>query len=345
MKASMPEIFGNGKLRLRLCSDILSCKLSHAYIIEGPNGSGKHLTALNIAKAVACERRSQDGIPLPCNSCETCRKISSGLSPDVITVGREADKAGIGVDAVRFIKNSVSTLPNDLDTKIYIIEDADKMTVQAQNALLLTLEEPPEFILFLLLCENADNLLETVRSRAPILRMSPIPNGEMREYLLEQAPEQIVAEARRLERTSPSELDEIITASGSCIGRAYSLLDPDKRAPTLEIRSQIRRIVNAFLENGSKTELLDVLSSLPQKRDELTARLELVCLALRDLLLLKKSDNASLCFYSDREEAAELSSKISVQSIIHKINITENAIESLQHNANIKLTVTALGLD
>ena len=183
MKASMPQVVANDALRSRLCTDILGGKLSHAYIIEGPEGTGKHLIARNIAAALSCICKNEDAIPLPCLHCINCRKIMSGISPDVIYIKREEGKAQIGVESVRLVKSDVAIMPNDLDYKVYIIEEADKMTVQAQNALLLTLEEPPEYVVFLLLCESADLLLETVRSRAPVLRTEPVKPDAMAEFL------------------------------------------------------------------------------------------------------------------------------------------------------------------
>ncbi len=339
----MPEIAENYALRRRLCDDILSGKLAHAYIIEGAVGSGRHTLALNIAKAAACEKRDIDGLPLPCNACESCRKISEGICPDVITVSRDPDKAGLGVDAARFVRSDVNSVPNDLDIKVYIIEEADLMTSQAQNALLLTLEEPPLFAIFLLLCERADRLLETVRSRAPTIRTEPVSREGVADCLLNRSDDETASTARQLKRTSPDEFEELITASGGCVGRAYELFDPKLRAATLEFRTQIREFVEALLSGSSQSALLEMLLiSFPQKRDELAERLDAVSVALRDLIVLKRSENAELCFYSDREAALELSGKRSASALLRCVSVCEEAADALRHNANIKLTMTRL---
>ena len=179
---------------------------SHAYIIEGVKGSGKHSIARLSAAALSCERKNDDSAPLPCGKCEACRKILEFLSPDVITVGTEG-KATLGVDSIRFMREDVYTPPNDLEHKIYIIEDADKMTVQAQNAFLLTLEEPPTYAGFILLCENAGALLETIRSRAPILRTEPISRQNIDRYITAND-----KRAATLKATAPKDYAELIAA-------------------------------------------------------------------------------------------------------------------------------------
>ena len=123
---AMSKIIGNKALKSQLCQEILSGSLHHAYILEGPSGSGKHTIALMAAAALACENKNDVSKPIPCLSCPSCKKILERKSPDVIFQGTEG-KATIGVDIARFLKEDVHIIPNDLDHKIYIIEDADKL--------------------------------------------------------------------------------------------------------------------------------------------------------------------------------------------------------------------------
>ena len=345
MKEYMNNIASNESLRKRICSDILSGRLHHTYIIEGIPGSGRHLFARSIAKALVCENKNIDGIPLPCHECSNCLKIDKDISPDVITVKKEDDRSTIGVEAARFIKNDICIYPNDFDYKIYIIEDADIMTPQAQNALLLTLEEPPAYAIILLLCEKAETLLETVRSRAPILRTESIPFDIMADYLCNIAPEKYSLEARKLKKSSEPEFLEIVASSNGSVGKAYELLDLEKRAPLLELRREVRQLIETVISAGSKTDIFDSVSSLSQKRDELASQLELVTLAIRDLIVLKKSETAPLCFYSDREYAIECSAMKSAMFLFKFKASCEEAISSLDKNANVKLTLTALAVN
>jgi DNA polymerase-3 subunit delta' len=206
-----PTLLGNMSLRRRLSKDIEEKRLSHAYILEGPRGSGKHTVALLSAAALSCTEQTQ----LPCGHCKSCEKILSGNSPDIITVGLEGEKVTIGVESIRMLKNDMYTAPNELGVKVYIIEDADKMTVQAQNAFLLSLEEPPEYVLFFLLCESSADLLETVRSRAPTLRTERLDRSMVEAHLLENE-----KRARTLRDESPDEWREILAISSGCIGYA-----------------------------------------------------------------------------------------------------------------------------
>ena len=225
METAFPDLVGNRALAARLDGEIRSGKLSHAYILAGPAGSGKHTLALRIAMALSCENRKIPGVPLPCMTCPSCRKILSGNSPDYIRVAKDKGRATLGVEAIRFLREDVLIAPNDTDTKIYVIEDAETMTPQAQNALLLTLEEPPQYVLFLLLAANTENLLETVRSRAPVLRMEPIPPAEIRACLDRAGKTAGIPEA---------EMSDILAGADGSIGRALELLHPDKRKPLVE---------------------------------------------------------------------------------------------------------------
>jgi len=342
LKLDMPQISANKKLKNRLCNDILSNKLSHAYIIEGAPGTGRHLLARSIAMSVACMNKNTDGIPLPCNKCESCRKIANDLCPDVVICGIEKGKSSVGVDTARFIKTDINIHPNDIDYKIYIIEEADHMTEGGQNALLLTLEEPPEYAIIILICEKADSLLETIRSRAPIIRTERVDKELIKEHLLNDAPSEITTEAQRLERTAPEDFDEIISASNGSIGMAYRFLIPEKRAEVLKKREQVRSFVESALNSSPKSTIFDLALSFPTKRDDLIETIGSIILAIRDLLVLKKSENAPLCFYAQREIALDLSSSRSAAYLLKLLAACEEASSALINNSNVKLTMTIL---
>lgn len=338
MKRAFSDMVGNEALRSSIASDILLGSLSHAYILEGAEGLGKHMLAIRIAAALACEHRHDSDYPLPCLACPSCKKILSGNSPDVIFVGR-GDKATLGVEAIRKMQSDVFVAPNELDCKIYVIEDAHLLTLQAQNAFLLTLEEPPAYVRFLLLCESSANLLETVRSRAPVLRLEPIPPERIGEELCRTDPT-----AKKLKGEAPEEFSELLISAGGSIGRAKALLDPKKRKPILEQRAHVREFVSLCASNRNSAAVLSFLNSLGPKREDLLSVLGVMLLCLRDLLLCKQTEAAPLCFFADREEAISLSCKFSAPELLRLCDAIAETADRLRANANVRLTLTAFAM-
>lgn len=336
MRQYMNNIIANEALRNRLCTDVLEGRLSHAYIIEGGKGSGKHTIAMLTAAALACEEKRNSELPLPCMNCPSCRKILEGLSPDVIKVG-SAEKATIGVDTIRFLKEDVSLVPNDLEHKVYIIEDADKMTDQAQNAFLLTLEEPPTYVVFFLLCEKSERFLETIKSRAPILRTEPIPTELIDEYIT-----RVDRRAAQMKASSPRDYSELLVSCDNGIGRALELLDLKNLSPLLESRKLAKDFVSAAVYGCSNEDALLFFKRFSAKRDALVKELSNIYIALRDLFVSKKSEESKLCFYESREQVFELCDNISIADISKLLSAVSSAAERLGRNSNVRLTITLL---
>ena len=340
MRSILTEVVANERLRARLGDELLAGKLAHAYILSGERGVGKHTLALQLAAAIACERQKDTRAPLPCLDCPTCRKVLAGNSPDVIYVNR-GDKATLGIEPIRQLRNDVYIPPNDLSVKVYIIEDAHLMTQQAQNALLLTLEEPPAYVLFLLLCENPSLMLETIRSRAPVLRLEPVPNEQILQYICKKVPE-----AKRMWESDRTALEEIVVAADGSIGRALELLDPKLYKPLSDRREFARSFAKLCSSPKNTGEAMRLLNSLNStRRDELTEQFGTILLCLRDLLLCKQTENAPLCFFSDREEASMLAYAFTTPALLSLCDSVSVATDRLRANANVRLTITALAQD
>jgi DNA polymerase-3 subunit delta' len=336
MRPILTNVVANERLRARLGDELTEKKLSHAYILSGERGFGKHTLALNLAAALACEHAKDTLTPLPCLNCPSCRKILSGNSPDVIYVNK-GDKATLGVDPIRELRQDVYIPPNDLSVKVYIIEEAHLMTQQAQNAFLLTLEEPPAYVLFLLLCENPSLMLETVLSRAPVLRLEPVPNEAILQYICAKVPE-----AKRMLESDRTALEEIVASADGSIGRALELLDPKLYKPLSDRRELARTFARLCAAPKNAGETMQFLNSLGTRRDELIEQFSTVLLCLRDLLLLKQTENAPLCFFSDREEAASLAYSFTTPNLLSLCDSVSDTIDRLRANANVRLTVTAM---
>jgi DNA polymerase-3 subunit delta' len=327
------RMIGNEALREQLQTEILDGRLSHAYILEGARGTGKHLLAMEICAAISCLEKGER--VLPCGHCRSCEKILQGKSPDIHVIGKNG-KASIGVDDVRFLRADVLVLPNDLEHRFFIIEDAQDMTVQAQNALLLTLEEPPAHVVFLLLCENSANILETIRSRAPSRRLCPVPNDRLKAYL---------TKTQRAFASLPNEeQDELICMAGGSVGQALSLLDGRARKPLIERRRFAAQVVQHGLRSGRRDTAasMELIFGFGTVREEVASVLSLMQEALRDLILLKKSDNAPLLFYADRTLAQELSQASPVAALSALMQATEYTRTRILRNANVKLALSEL---
>ncbi len=357
----MTPVVGNQALLARLDRDIRQGRLSHAYILDGPTGSGRHTIAQYLTAAIACAHRPGRAVasemdedqmgffdaepvsvpepefdgPLPCGECPHCRKVYEDKCPDIHVIGREG-KASIGVDAVRFLREDVLLPPGDLDTKIYIIEDAELMTPQAQNALLLTLEEPPSYVLFLLLVDGAENLLETIRSRAPILHTARIPDDTMRDYL-------------RAHRCTLSEADlaAVILRADGCIGQALGMADGRGAKAMLRVREQVDTFMEACAARRYDALPGTAVRISNTKRDGAMEFLDALDLAARDLILLRHSDTVRLKYYTDRAAADALAGRFTTRSLLRLHEAICHTQEALSANANVRLAlmhlVTACG--
>ena len=166
-------------------------RLSHAYIIEGPVKETNYALADYLTQAYVC---SSEGSK-PCGICSNCRKAAGNIHPDIIRVSLLEDKREIVVGQVRQMRSEAYVRPNEADRKVFIIEDAQTMNENAQNALLKVLEDGPQYLSFLLLTENAQQLLSTIRSRCETLSLTTCP-GEV----LEQADEELQKTAAKMAR-------------------------------------------------------------------------------------------------------------------------------------------------
>ena len=180
--AKFQDIIGQEQIKEHLQNAIAAGKVSHAYIINGEKSSGKEFIAKVFAMALQCEKKEAE----PCQECHSCKQALSDNHPDIIRVTHEKPNT-ISVDDIRAqVNNDVAIKPYSGSYKIYIINEAEKMTPQAQNAILKTLEEPPEYAVILLLTTNVNLLLPTILSRCVVLNMKPVADELVRKYLMEQ---------------------------------------------------------------------------------------------------------------------------------------------------------------
>lgn len=199
--AGFHEIIGHEQLIAHLQSAIVMDKVSHAYIINGPKDSGKMMLAQAFAMALQCETsiRNREGatgrpeeklspeiLAEPCLECHSCKQALGNNQPDIIYLTHEKPNTISVADIREQINHDIEIKPYSSKYKVYIVDEAEKMNQQAQNALLKTIEEPPAYAVILLLTENAEILLPTIRSRCVMLKLRNIKDQLIKKYLMEQ---------------------------------------------------------------------------------------------------------------------------------------------------------------
>ncbi len=336
MKEFFPRVLGNEKTRGRIGASILEGRLPHAFLLVGPEGSGKTTLAREISAALNCQRYKSDGA-LPCGECSSCKRIYENNFPDVKTLSRPKDRATIGVDHIKDFREDMFLSSTESDYKIYIIDDGECMTAEAQNALLKVLEEPPERVIILILATAADKILTTIKSRAQHIALSRFSDSEIEEHLMRLSPD-----ARDIKRESPERLRGIIVSSDGVLGTALKLSNKKLAAECEKERAQILSVVSAIALPSSYAEIRAAIRALPEKRPELMSALEKITSAIRDLIVIKESESARLIFFSSREEAEPIASAASLKRLLKLHDEIQSAHALCAKNANVSNLLASL---
>ena len=339
MRRYFTKLFGNEATKNRISLSITSDKLPHALLIDGEEGSGRFTLALEIAAALNCENRFNNSHPLPCGSCNCCHRVYSLGFADLSVLEREKGKATIGVDEVREFRKDMYLSATESEHKIYIIKDAERMTTEAQNALLIVLEEPPPKVLIILITAGTDKLLSTIKSRVQYIAMSRFTTEEIDSYLVGNYPT-IAA----LKRSNPEKYRGILVGADGRIGRAITLAEPKASAELEGWRDSIISFIKSIRPKVPYGELHKVILSLPKDRGELTEMLEGIIVALRDLLAIKRSVATELLFFTSRIEAEAIAREISLQRLLKIYDIIIETQRECLKNANNSLLITNMGL-
>ncbi|MGM9604672.1 MAG: DNA polymerase III subunit delta [Faecousia sp.] len=202
------SLLGNDQLKKNLARSLSAGHISHFYLISGPAGSGKHTLAKLLAAAILCR-----GEQKPCMACPACRKVMANAHPDFITVD-DPEKKTVPVDLIRQARADMYVQPNESDHKIYLFPRSQDMGLPGQNALLKVLEEPPQYGVFLLLTDNPNKLLPTVRSRCTELKLLPLPEEVLLARLKQEFPQ-----------AAQEDLQAAVSRSGAFLGQARQLLE------------------------------------------------------------------------------------------------------------------------
>lgn len=335
MKKYFPKLLGNDESKSRLGNSIENETVPHAFLIGGPSGSGKTTLAYEIAAALNCEEKNAP--TLPCGNCNRCRRIYDGNFPDLKILSKESSKATLGVEAVKQFREDMFLSPTESNTKIYIIDDAESMTVEAQNSLLKVLEEPPENVIILLLTKESDRILTTIKSRTQYIAMTRFDEDELRNLLINRS-----LEARIMARDDAKRFEGIIMSAGGQLGVAERLIDKRLSEENEQNRQDVLAFINAIGQRTSYADIYSAVMSLPTKRTELLWALERLISALRDLILLKFDKNARMIFYTSREDATTISKEISSRRLLAVFDSINHAHELCNMNANVQNILSSL---
>lgn len=332
MRSYFPELFGNDFHKNRIALAVREGRLPHALLIDGPSGSGKMTFATEIAAALNCECKADATRPFPCGRCNSCRRVREGSFTDVKILKRTDGKATIGVNQIKDFRADMYLSATESGYKVYIIDEAEKMTTEAQNALLIILEEPPKNVVILLLASGTDSILTTIKSRTQYIPMSRFTTSELSEYLNGTS-----SEARNLEFRDAEGYKALLVSADGRIGKALDLLNPKTREENEQTRNEILAVVKALGKKTPYTELYAAINSLPQKRAEFSASLEILISALGDLVSAKKSERFQPVFFTDPESAKEAARDVPLVRLLRIYEIVIHTYRECEKNANVNL--------
>ena len=305
------NIIGNKDAKTYFKKAVLDNQLSHSYIFEGPYGVGKNTFALELAKFILCE--NTEGVK-PCNECRTCHMINSGTHPDVIHI--EKDTKVTKVETIREnIVREMEIKPYQSDYKIIIVKAADSISIQGQNAMLKTIEEPPAYGIIILVCENIASLLPTIKSRCIVIRFNPINREEMRGYLAQKGIMGIEQEVYE-------------KLSDGSIGVINDIIQDESY---MELRKQSIEYLQR-LEKAQIMQVYDIVKDITDQKENIERILEFWLCWYRDIAIVKTANNNDLYYKDYSEQLLDMSYKLTYNKVSQNIESIKLAILDIKQN-------------
>ena len=317
------DIIGHEQVIEHLQSAIRMDRISHAYIFEGPDGAGKKMLAEAFAQALQCE----EGGNKPCGKCHSCVQAQSHSHPDIIYVTHEKPRT-IRVDDIRQqINADMAIRPYSSPYKIYIVDEAEKMNEAAQNALLKTMEEPPEYGIILLLSTSSEVFLPTITSRCVTLKLRAVPDDEVTAYIIKKT------------GISKEKADVCAAFAQGVIGKALLLAQSEDFTQVKEGAIQLIKRMNRI----DSHEMAQAIRQINEYHMELTDYLDILAVWYRDVLRFKATQDANDLILKDEameiKRQANLFSYAGLEAIIQAIY---QAKIRLRANVNYDLTMELL---
>ena len=317
---SFRDIIGHEQIKEHFNNAIKTHKVSHAYILAGEAGMGRKSLANAFALTLLCEQ----GRIEPCMECHACRQVLSGSHPDLIYVGHEKP-GSIGVDDIRKqINDTIMVRPYSRSYKIYIVDEAEKMTVQAQNALLKTIEEPPSYAVIILLTTNQEAFLPTILSRCIQLKLKPLRDSVVKSYLMEKM------------HIEEADADVYAAFARGNLGKAITIASSEE----FKLLHQELLHLLKHIHDMDISELLDYIRKLKEDNLDIYECLDFMQMWYRDVLLYKVTKDINLMIFKDEYRVINEISKNSAYDGLEKIlEAIDKARVRLDANVNMELAM------
>lgn len=314
------DIPGRHALKNRLADEIHAGRVGHAYVFEGPYGCGKKDIARAFSYMILCMGDTEEK---PCMKCRHCSIVSAGGTGELYEL--KPHKGSISVNSIRELQNNINLLPVSGNKKVYLIADADTMTVQAQNCILKTLEEPPEYACILMTAVNSDKFIETIKSRAAFYQVGINSVNEIVEYLGKRT------------TGNPHDIQIAANCAGGSVGRALDILASEEFA---EQRQMSVDFAKALISKEYQTAYGKVPVLIKSNLDIFFASLSGL---IRDMLVLKETKDTVYLINSDKKDiiirGSERYPGYVLSRIISVINETSDRIAA---NAAKKQSIDAM---
>lgn len=313
------DFAGNRQAKALIAAAVDSGRFPHALLIEGPRGSGRKMLAHLLAKAAVCTAADK-----PCGECAQCRKAQTG-HPDITLLQGDGTPKSLSVAVIRELREQTGVVPNEADHKVAVLADADCMNVQAQNALLKILEEPPSYMLFVLTAESRTQFLPTVQSRCVTVTLGGVSEQEALEVL-----------CRRLPGHDREDLLARVRMYGGCIGEVLDSIGDDTFARTVQRISMIA----AAITGSGELELMKAAAPLEKDKVLTDAVLRGLQLVLRDSLALSAGATATVSVAPD--VARKLCMSMTQKQLLMCMQTVEELMSARKRNMNQTLLITLL---
>ena len=321
--AGFQDILGHEQIIEHLQNAIKTDKVSHAYILDGPDMSGKKMIADAFSMTLECEKKGTE----PCMECHSCKQALGKNQPDIIYLQHEKPNT-ISVDDIRSqINNDIGVKPYSSPYKVYIVDEAEKMNVQAQNALLKTIEEPPAYAVILLLTNNAEIFLPTILSRCVRLSLKAVPDEKIKAYLMENY------------EVPDYKADVCVAFAQGNVGKAIELAESEDFN---EIKNSALQLIKR-LDDIELYEMTEAVKQISNYKLQINDYFDLITIWYRDVLLYKATaDVNKLIFKEEVYEIKKEASRSSYGGIENILEALEKAKIRLNANVNFDLVIELL---